>query len=247
MPDHTMPLLLLPGLMNDARVWEPVLNAIPSTFQLIRAETHTADDLPTLAANALRQIPQGPFAIAGFSLGGYVALEVCRQAQGRIAGLALLNTGARADSPESQESRQRMIAALGSGSASFSQVAGGFASRLMHPSRAQDPQLLERLGEMARVVGAPGFVRQQTAAIHRPDSRDTLQSLRCPALVLCGQDDQVTPPALSEEMATLLSGETELLIVPQCGHMSTLEQPAAVGQAMGRWLNRVRLASIKQQ
>ena len=234
-----MPLLLLPGLMNDARVWEPLLEAVRPRFRPIVAETHVADSVAALAACALGLLPAGPFAVAGFSLGGYVALEVCRQAQDRIAGLALLDTGARADTDESKQGRQRMVAALGSGTASFAQIAEGFAPRLVHPAHAQDMHLVELLGDMARAVGPTGFVRQQTAAIHRPDSREILQALHCPSLVLCGQEDQVTPPALSEEMAGLLAGDVQLVIVPECGHMSTLEHPATVRHAFGQWLDRV--------
>lgn len=233
------PLLLLPGLMNDARVWDPLRTTLPGTRNVVVAPTHHADAIAVLAASAIDAMPPGPFAVAGFSLGGYVALEVCRQALRRIAGIALLDTGARADSKAARQVRQGMVAALGSGSASFAQVAAGFASRVVHASHAQDSRLLERLADMARSVGREGFARQQTAAMNRPDSRDVLRTLRCPALVLCGREDQVTPPALSEEMAALLAGDAALVIVPDCGHMSTLEQPAAVAEAVGHWLQRV--------
>lgn len=233
------PLLLLPGLMNDARVWDPVRNALPGGRNVVVAQTHSANTIPALAAAALDAMPPGRFAVAGFSLGGYVALEVCRQAHDRIAGIALLNTGARADSEETRQNRQRMVDALGSGSASFAQVAGGFASRVVHASRAADGPLLTLLGDMARGIGSDGFALQQTAAMNRQDDRDILQTLHCPALILCGDEDQITPPALSEEMAGLLAGDVELVVVPQCGHMSTLEQPAAVAGAFLRWIERV--------
>jgi pimeloyl-ACP methyl ester carboxylesterase len=233
------PLLLLPGLMNDARVWEPVRQALSAGRHVVVAQTHTANTLSALADAALSAMPPGPFAVAGFSLGGYVALEVCRQARDRIAGIALLSTGARADTEESKQNRQRMVAAIGSGSASFAQVAGAFTSRVLHPSHAQDPRLLALLSDMARTVGSEGFARQQTAAMNRPDGRDVLQTLHCPALVLCGQEDQITPPGLSEEMAGLLPGDVELVVVPQSGHMVTLEQAVPVAEAFRRWITRV--------
>ncbi|WP_269759254.1 alpha/beta fold hydrolase [Variovorax sp. E3] len=132
-----------------------------------------------------------------------------------------------------------MVAALGSGSASFAQVAGGFAPITLHAAHAQDAQLLRLLGDMARSVGTEGFTRQQTTAMNRQDGREVLRTLHCPALVLCGREDQITPPALSEEMASLLPGEVDLVLVPQSGHMSTLEQPAAVVEAFTRWIARV--------
>ncbi len=238
MPSRT-PLLLLPGLLNDTRVWDPVRRALPADRTVVAALTDSADSTADLAAAALALMPPGRFAVAGFSLGGYVALEVCRQARDRVAGVALLDTGARADTEESTQNRRRMIGALAGGGASFAQVASAFASRLLHPAHATDPQLLELLADMARTVGPEGFVRQQTAAMNRPDRRDLLGELSCPALVLCGRDDQVTPPELSQEMARLLKGDVELVLVPDSGHMSTLEQPAAVVEAVLRWIERV--------
>jgi len=153
--------------------------------------------MAALAIAATAQMPAGRFAVAGFSLGGYVALEICPQADDRIAGIALLDTGARADAAEAKQNR------------------------------------------LARAIGTEGFVRQQTAAMNRNDLREVLGDLHCPALVLCGREDQITPPALSEEMAQLLRGDVELVLVPESGHMSTLEQPAAVAEAFGRWLGKV--------
>ena len=240
MNEHAnIPLLLLPGLMNDARVWDPIRAALQDRPDVLVARTDTADSIEALATAALASMPTGRFAVAGFSLGGYVAMEVCRQAGDRIAGIALLDTGGRADSDESRQNRQRMIAALGTGTADFAQVAGGFASRVVHPSRRGDARMLDLLGDMARAVGADGFVRQQTAAMHRKDARDVLASLHCPALVLCGREDEVTPLALSEELASLLPGDVELVVVPDAGHMSTLEQPLAVAEAFMRWVGRV--------
>ncbi|MDB6002563.1 MAG: putative hydrolase or acyltransferase of alpha/beta superfamily [Rhizobacter sp.] len=233
-----LPLLLLPGLMNDERVWDPIRQALPAGRTVVVAETHTADSISALAASALSLMPAGPFAVAGFSLGGYVALEVCRQAFERVAGVALLDTGARADSEEAKDNRRRMVAALGAGTASLAQVASGFAARIIHPSHAQDAQMLELLADMARAVGSEGFVRQQTAAMNRQDSRQLLAELRCPALVLCGREDQVTPPALSEELSSLLAGDVELVVIPECGHMSTLERPTTVTEAFNRWIDR---------
>lgn len=233
------PLLLLPGLMNDERVWEPIRKSDPARRDMRVIATHTADSVDALATAAIAAMPPGMFAVAGFSLGGYVAIEVCRQVPGRILGLALLDTGARADSGEAAENRRRMVTAVASGSAGFAQVASAFAPRLLHELHANDSRLTGLLGDMARQVGREGFIRQQTAAMNRPDGRDVLRTLRCPALVLCGREDRVTPPALSEEMAGLLSGNVELAVIDRCGHMSTLEQPEAVAAAFARWTARV--------
>jgi pimeloyl-ACP methyl ester carboxylesterase len=234
-----IPLLLLPGLMNDARVWDPITRQRLDGRNMRVSATHTADTVQALAAAAIRAMPAGLFCVAGFSLGGYVALEVCRQAPARIAGLALLDTGARPDPEEAMQHRKRMVAALQAGHASFEQVAGAFAPRLMHESHAGDSRLVGLLADMARQVGSDGFVRQQSAAMSRPDARDVLQTLHCPALVLCGREDLITPPSLSEEMAGLLPGPVELVVIERCGHMSTLEQPDTVAEAFARWTARV--------
>lgn len=203
------------------------------------AATHNADTVDALATAAIDAMPHRMSAVAGFSLGGYVALEVCRQVPERITGIALLDSGARADSDETIENRKRMVTALASGSASFSQIASAFAPRLLHELHVNDSQLIGLLSDMARRVGSEGFIRQQRAAMNRPDGRDVLRTLRCPALVLCGREDQITPPPLSEEMASLLMGDVELALIDRCGHMSTLEQPDAVAAAFARWMARV--------
>jgi len=242
--NHSTPLLLLPGLMNDARIWNPLTTAIAGERTLHVAPTHLHDRIAESARDAIAAMPAGAFAVAGFSLGGYVAQEVCRQAGSRIAGLGLLDTGARADTEEGKQVRQRMIQAVegaegaATATATFGQVAQGFAARIVHASRLQDRELLNLLFDMASTVGSQGFVRQQRAAMHRADTRDLLPRVHVPALVVCGREDQITPFSLSQEMASLLP-DAELVAVAEAGHMSILEQPAAVVGALVRWLGRV--------
>jgi pimeloyl-ACP methyl ester carboxylesterase len=236
--NQVTPLLLLPGLMNDERVWAPIVNALPAERHVQIACTHLYASVKDSACNAIAAMPPGIFAVAGFSLGGYVAMEVCRQAPDRIAGIGLLDTGARADSEDAKQSRIRMVQAMGSGTATLEQIAAGFAARVVHPASLEKKELLMLLASMASNVGRQGFANQQQAAMDRADSRDLLAALQVPALVLCGRQDQVTPLALSEEMTSLLSG-SELVTVEESGHMTTLEQPGAVVAAVLRWLERV--------
>lgn len=233
------PLLLLPGLMTDGRVWDPVLHALSRERLVVIGRTHVADNMADLAEAALADMSDGPFAVAGFSLGGYVALELCRQAPDRVAGLALIDTSAQADTAEARQNRQRMIDGLVSGSSSFAEAMAPFPAKLFHPAHADDVGLQRLLEGMARSVGQAGFIRQQKAAMARQDRRDVLATLRCPALVVCGREDKVTPPERAEEMAGLLPGDVELVLVPEAGHMTTLEQPAAVVAAFQRWLAKV--------
>lgn len=246
--NHTTPLLLLPGLMNDARIWNPLTTAIAGERALHVAPTHLHDSIADSARDAIAAMPAGPFVVAGFSLGGYVAQEVCRQAGGRIAGLGLLDTGARADTKDVKQTRERMIQAVdsaeGAGTATFGQIAQGFAARIVHASRLQDRELLHLLFDMASTVGSKGFVRQQRAAMNRVDTRDLLPRMHVPAVVVCGREDQITPFSLSQEMASLLPN-AELVAVAEAGHMSILEQPAAVVAALLRWLQRVDAATAR--
>lgn len=229
-------LLLLPGLMNDGRVWQNQLPVLRSSHrEVVVATTFAQDTVAALASEAIARMPAGPFAVAGFSLGGYVALEVFRQARQRVLGMALLDTGARADSEQSRQLRQRMIDGVATGSADFSAVAASFLPRLVHPSRVEDSSLTELLISMARAVGAEGFARQQRAAMARPDSVGMLPEITCPTLILCGREDQVTPPEWSEEMARKIPA-AKWLVIPHCGHMAPLEQPGAVNAAMDAWL-----------
>ena len=244
--NHATPLLLLPGLMNDARIWHPLTTALAGERTVHVAPTHLHDRIAESARDAIAAMPAGAFAVAGFSLGGYVAQEVCRQAGSRIAGLGLLSTGARADTEEVKQVRQRMIQAVegadgadtATAAATFGQVAQGFAARIVHPSRLQDRELLNLLFDMASTVGSQGFVQQQRAAMSRVDTRDLLPRVHAPALVVCGREDQITPFSLSQEMASLLP-DAELVAVAEAGHMSIPEQPAAVVAALVRWLGRV--------
>ncbi|HTH09483.1 MAG TPA: alpha/beta hydrolase [Acidovorax sp.] len=246
--NHATPLLLLPGLMNDARIWNPLTTAIAAERTVHIAPTQLHDSVAGSARDAIAAMPPGSFAVAGFSLGGYVAQEVCRQAGGRIAGLGLLDTGARADTEEAKQSRKRMIQAVdgteGAGAATFDQIAQGFAARIVHTSRLQDGELLRLLFDMASTVGTKGFVRQQRAAMNRLDTRDLLPRLHVPAVVVCGREDQITPFILSQEMASLLP-DAELVAVAEAGHMSILEQPATVVAALVRWLRRVDAATAR--
>lgn len=224
--------------MNDDRVWRHLLPTLGNDRPVHVAPTHLHPTVAESARAAIAAMPDTPFAVAGFSLGGYVALEVCRQATGRVAGVGLLDTGARADSADSKVARLRMLDAMGNATATLAQMAAGFAERVVHPSRLGDTELLALLAEMASTVGSEGFVRQQHAAMARDDCRTLLKDLSMPSLVLCGREDQVSPLAWSEEMASLLA-KAELVVVENSGHMTTLERPDAVARAMVRWLARV--------
>jgi pimeloyl-ACP methyl ester carboxylesterase len=194
---------------------------------------HTGDDIGSaIAARILRDAPPR-FALAGLSMGGYIALEMVRQAPERVTQLALLDTNARPDTPEQSERRTRLIEMAERGQ--FSGIAELMIPAFLHKAHQQDPELRRIIKVMADETGPAAFVRQQRAIMTRPDSRPLLPAIRCPSLVLVGEGDELTPPALSQEIAAGIPG-ARLVAVPDCGHLSTLEQPDLVNTALLEWL-----------
>ena len=118
----------------------------------------------------------------------------------------------------------------------FTPVTNRLLPLLVHPSRVKDSRLTKIIRRMAQHTGVDGFVRQQKAIISRPDSRAVLQTVRIPTLVLCGRQDALTPLSMHEEMARLTPG-ARLVVVEECGHLSTLEKPVEVNAALIQWLS----------
>jgi len=233
MPDQPS-LVLLPGLLCDAALWAPQQAALSDLRSIFIADLTRHASIAEMAAAVLREAPAHRFALAGLSMGGYVALEILRQAPSRVERLALLDTRARPDSAEETQRRQQLvrIAEMAKG---FAPVHKRMMPMLVHPSRTSDPELTRIVQEMADHVGLEAYRRQQAAIIGRADFRPTLNAIACPTLVLCGREDALTPLAYHEEMARAIP-EAELAIVEQCGHLSTLERPDEVNALLRSWL-----------
>jgi pimeloyl-ACP methyl ester carboxylesterase len=229
-----LPVLALTGLLNDERLWQHQARELGHGHPFTVVASTAGDSVAALAELALAQAPAGRFALAGFSLGGYVALQIVRQAPERVAALALVDTSARPDTAEAIVWRQGTIAAVRKGSGE--DVMAAFLPRVVHPSRVGDAPLGALLRSMGEAVGSEAFVRQLQAAMTRPDSVPLLRTIRCPTMVVCGREDQITPLPLSEEMAAQIEG-ARLVVVEQCGHVSPLEQPEAVTAALREWLD----------
>jgi len=232
MPE-SLPIVLVPGLNCSARLYAA---QIPVLWGLgpVTVANHTRDDAMAAIANRVLDDAPPRFALAGLSMGGYVALEMMRRAPERVAKLALLDTNGRDDSPEAQQKRRANIALAESGR--FDQVIEDVWPALVHPDRRADAALKQIHVAMCNDVGPQAYVRQQKAILTRADSRPLLPSIRCPALVLVGAEDELTPPFLSEEIAAGISG-ARLVKVPECGHLSTLERPDAVNKALIEWMS----------
>lgn len=173
------------------------------------------------------------FTLIGLSLGGYMAFEVLRQAPERVERLVLLDTLAGADTDARRSARLVDIDTVRRGG--IEALIPELPARWLLPAHAQRGDLVELMASMARSVGASGQRHQQRAMLARPDSFDTLATLAIPTLLLCGEQDRVTPLAEHEAMASVIAG-AQLEIIPECGHLSTLEQPDAVDRALQRWL-----------
>jgi pimeloyl-ACP methyl ester carboxylesterase len=226
-------LVLLPGLLNDARLFAAQVAALDdAASQIVVPELWHEDAVAALADRVLAQAPQR-FALAGFSMGGYVAFEVVRRAPQRVTRLALIDTSAQADSEAQRKRRQALISQSAIGA--FKGVTSRLLPLLVHASRLGDDALVAELQAMAQSVGRDGFVRQQRAILGRPDSRALLSEIAVPTAVICGRQDALTPLAHSEEMAAGVAGAT-LTAIDACGHVSPLERPDAVTAALRQWL-----------
>ena len=233
MTDKT-PLMLLPGLLCDWALWEPQVEALSDITEPVVADLTRDDSMALMAARVLAEAPER-FALAGLSMGGYVAQEIMRQAPERVMRLALLDTSARADTPERTQWRRDLIALAHKGE--FKGVTPRMLPLYLHPDHLADQALTTTVIEMAERVGRDAYLRQQEAIMARPDGRKDLLRLKVPTLVLCGREDKATPLELHEEIAALIP-DAELAVIDHCGHLSTIEQPAAVNAAMRRWLGR---------
>ena len=230
--DNTMPILLVPGLASSPRIYAPVAPALWRYGPVTVANHIRDDDMGAIARRILAEAPPR-FALAGHSMGGYIAFEIMRQAPERVTKLALINTQARPDTPEATARRRGQMARAKSGE--YHAVLDDLFPGFVHPSRREDGALRSLVHDMGDDLGAEGFVRQQTAIMSRPDSRPTLAVIACPTLVLTGDEDNTIPNSLSVEMANGIHG-AKLVILPNCGHLPQPEQPQATADALVEWL-----------
>lgn len=226
-----MPIVLIPGLNCSARIYAAQIPALWRLGPVTIADHSHGDSVETMARHILASAPPR-FLLAGFSLGGYIAFEMLRQSPRRVAGVALLDSSARPDSPAQTALRQRRIAAVQSGR--FDEVVAEQFPALVHESRRADESLYRVYRAMAEETGAGLFIRHQRAIIQRADSRADLASIRGPVLVLVGDSDQITPPDAAKEMAEGIEG-ARFVTISDCGHLAPIEKPEVVSQALVEW------------
>ncbi|WP_334182907.1 alpha/beta fold hydrolase [Novosphingobium sp.] len=223
-------LVLVPGLSCDRHVWQAQIAGLADIADVTVGDTLHDDSIPLMAGRVLDAAPER-FAIAGFSMGGYVAMEIWRRAPERVMRLALVDTNARADTEEQAALRRAAIATARS--RGFEHVLRGSLRQLVAPDCPE--ALFEEVVQMALRVGFGTYMDQQAAIIDRADSLETLGTVTVPAMVMVGEADALTPPRLAEEMVRALPGAV-YEVIADAGHMAPMEQPEAVNAAFRRWL-----------
>ena len=225
------PLLLLPGLSNTPEIWDDVRAQLPVGIVCHALENAALEDIDAIAGEILASAPPR-FALAGFSFGGYVSLAIAAKAMDRIERIALIATGANADSPEASASRKRLIEIA---EKDYPSVDTRMTKFLLHPDRVEDHAIHEIRSRMSRDYGAACFIAQQRAAMTRPARDAVLASIRVPTLIAVGREDKVTPLAQHEEMARRVPA-ADLVVFEHCGHLAPLEAPRELAQAPTKWM-----------
>ncbi len=229
--------MLVPGLLCDDTLFAPQVEALSDLAQCWIPGLLSEESMSAMARKVLRDVPFDRFALAGLSMGGYVCMEIMRQAPERVTGLGLLDTRAAVDVPEETRRRHELVR-LAQTARAFQPVTKLMLPLLMHPSRQHDEVLVKAITDMAERVGVEAYVLQQRAIMSRPDSRSDLRRVRVPSIVVCGRQDALTTLAQHEEMAALIPG-AELVVIEECGHISSLERPEEVTAALRNWLRRI--------
>lgn len=225
------PFLLIPGLNSTSEVFRDLTPALWALGPVTLANHTEGDSIASIAAAILRDAPPR-FALLGFSMGGYVAFEIVRQAPERVAKLCLLDTSARPDTPEATAKRWQKIAITRDGG--FSRTLDGAFEDAVHPDNQGRADLRALSKQMSLAVGPEVFVRHQEAIIGRIDSRPTLADIKVPTAVIVGDADKIAPVEVAREMADGIAGAT-LTMVERAGHLAVLEQPEAVNGAIVAW------------
>ena len=227
----TPSLVLVPGLICDDEIWAYTQTHLSDVANCRTVPADEADTMQGLASAVLENAPE-TFAIAGFSMGGYVALEVLRQAPERVTRLALLDISSRDDTPEKTAGRTAAIADCEEGR--FDDLLDRFAPLLLHPERMMEP-LAARVRAMGHRVGPQLFARRHRAMMTRTDGRDLLAGCDIPVRAICGRSDALTSVEEHQEIADL-APRGRLSIVEDCGHMPPLERPQAATALLRDWL-----------
>jgi pimeloyl-ACP methyl ester carboxylesterase len=227
-----LPIVLVPGLACSARLYSEQIPLL-WPFGPVTVADHTRDESIAAIARSILTAAPPRFALVGLSMGGYIAFEIMRQARERVAKLALLDTAATPETPQQTATREKRIKLTKCGR--FGAAIDLMFPSLVHRNRRGDKNLKRIVDLMGEEIGADAFICQQHAIMARADSRASLAAITCPTLVVVGDADRLTPPAAAQSIAAGISA-ARLVVIPQCGHLSTLEQPEALNAALVEWI-----------
>jgi pimeloyl-ACP methyl ester carboxylesterase len=234
--------LLLPGLICDQTAWQQQIDALSDVADCTCADYGSLDSLTAMAEVALLSAPER-FSIAGHSMGGRVALQIYRLAPHRVARIALLNTGylpLAAGAAGEEETRKRGELVALAQSQGMHAMLRQWLPPMIDSRRINDTVLVNSIIEMMSRKTPDIFAAQVRALLARPDASSILEQIRCPTLLLTGREDGWSTPAQHAAMAAKIAAAkiagSQVVIVPDCGHMSMLERPAEVSAALRAWL-----------
>ena len=231
-------LILVPGLVCDADAWKHQAESLRASTSVDIVDHGMNDSLEKMAEAVLRRAP-AQFALAGHSMGGRVAFEVLRRSPDRVMGLAALDTAYlpwNRDQAGEREREERYALLQKARSEGMRAMGLQWVQRMVHPRRLSDTALIEAILSMIARKTPEIFNAQIQAMLARPDATPVLRSIHCPTIVLCGRQDAWSCLTTHEAMAALIP-KSSLVVIEDCGHMSTMEQPGAVTAAMTDWLN----------
>jgi pimeloyl-ACP methyl ester carboxylesterase len=226
-------LILLPGLLNDAELWRDQISGLSDVVRCHVPDLTQGETLRALAETVLADA-EPTFALAGFSMGGYVAQEIARIAPERIERLALLDTSIRVDTTD-RAARRKALNDAARRPGEFIGISEAILKSYVDPSHLDDADLTGRIIAMTQRLGREVFLRQNS--LEREDGEAALKALRVPLTIICGETDQITPAAGHRQMAKAI-GCSHLLVIPKTGHMTPMEAPGPVNGALRHWLGR---------
>lgn len=225
-------LLLIPGMFNTAAIWDAVRADLEPALDVRVADVLTQDSIAAMAADAWALVADlqagATLTVCGFSMGGYVAIELLARHRDRVQAVALVDSAAAIETAETLPLREKTIGAL---ERNFARTVEGIIPFSLHPNSLANTARVDGMRRMMHEVGAATAIRQTRAVMARADHRTMLASLTQPVLVVCGREDKVTPPPLSQELADLIP-QAQLVWFDEAGHQTPIEQAPALAQLL---------------